>query len=259
MSVKGEQQKRMEAHVTALFRHYGPQHWWPGRDRFEVIAGAILTQQTTWNQAEAAIRNLRGAGVMSVRGLRGTPLRRLEALLRPSGYYRQKARTLRRFVKRLDRKHGGSLSRLFRLPTEKLREELLSVKGIGEETADAILAYAGGRPVFVVDAYARRILTRHGLVRARSRAQGDAQIRTLVDAARRAMRTPPEGRGGGGPRHPASRMSRKQVSAEARAYQELHAMVVRVGVEHCRRRPQCGGCPLARWRPRRNAKPKGHV
>src|SRR5579862_781390 len=160
--------KKKEAEILRyygeLFRAWGPQHWWPAETRFEVIVGAYLTQNTAWTNVELALANLRQARLLSVDGIRKVPARKLERLIRSSGYFRQKAARLKRFVAFLDEKYTGSLDKLFSQPTETLREELLTLNGIGPETADSILLYAGNHPVFVVDAYTRRILERHEVV-----------------------------------------------------------------------------------------------
>src|SRR5436190_12618220 len=157
-------------HVLAIYsslsRAWGPQHWWPARTRFEVIVGAYLTQNTNWTNVETALNKLRSARVLRIAGIRKIPIRRLEKLVRSSGYFRQKARRLKLFVAFLDRTYGGSLKKMFAQPPAKLREELLALEGVGPETADSILLYAGQHPVFVVDAYTRRISERHGLMQA---------------------------------------------------------------------------------------------
>ena len=144
----------------------GAQHWWPAASAFEVVAGAYLTQNTAWANVERAIANLRESGVLSIAGIRETPAEELERLVRPAGYFRQKAARLKRFVEYLDARHGGSLETMFSTPLPELRQELLSLNGIGPETADSILLYAACSEVFVVDAYTRRIWQRHGLARA---------------------------------------------------------------------------------------------
>ena len=149
-----------------LHRRYGPQRWWPARSRFEVVVGAILTQNAAWRNAERAIARLRAAGALDLRGVLALSPARLAALLRPSGTFRVKARRLRAFARHVARRHGGRLGRLLALPLPALRAELRGIAGIGPETADAIALYAAGRPIFVVDAYTRRILARHRLVAA---------------------------------------------------------------------------------------------
>src|SRR5215467_5184905 len=160
--------EQIRDYYSVLFEAWGPQHWWPGQSRFEVIVGAYLTQNTSWTNVEKAIRSLRRAGVLSVDGIRRTPRARLEKLIRSAGYFRQKTERLKAFVRFLDEGHRGSLARMFAQPTARLREELLALKGVGPETADSILLYAGNHAVFVVDAYTRRILERHGIVGSRA-------------------------------------------------------------------------------------------
>ncbi|MBD3236972.1 MAG: endonuclease III domain-containing protein [Candidatus Eisenbacteria bacterium] len=188
--------------------------WWPGRTRIEVIVGAILTQNTAWSNVERAIARLRAARLLSVAGLRRATDPQLEAAIRPSGYFRQKRRKLRAFLALLDRAYGGSLARMARAPTAALRAELLATWGIGPETADSILLYAFGRPVFVVDAYTERIAMRHGWI------------------------------------HPPRRYDRLQalftrhLPTDADLYNDYHAQLVWVGKHHCRPQPRCHDCPL---------------
>src|SRR6058998_335077 len=158
-----DEEEQIRAYYYTLFQAWGRQQWWPARTRFEVIVGAYLTQNTAWTNVEIALRSMRAAGVLNLKGVRSVSLPQLESLIRSSGYFRQKARRLKTFVAFLDAYYGGSLNRMFAQPTEKLREELLGLNGVGPETADSILLYAGQHPVFVVDAYTRRILDRHSL------------------------------------------------------------------------------------------------
>src|ERR1700682_2296107 len=160
------QGEQLIAYYQALFRAWGRQQWWPAHTRFEVIVGAYLTQNTAWTNVEIALRSMRAAGVLNLKGVRSISLPQLETLIRSSGYFRQKARRLKTFVAFLDAHYCGSLNRMFAQPTEKLRGELLELNGVGPETADSILLYAGQHPVFVVDAYTRRILDRHGILEA---------------------------------------------------------------------------------------------
>src|SRR3954471_15726283 len=157
-------EQNVAAIYSTLARAWGRQHWWPAKTRFEVIVGAYLTQNTSWRNVEMAMRQLRAARVLTVEGIRNVSIPRLERLIRSSGYFRQKARNLKTFVKFVDQKYGGSLTKMFARPTKKLREELLSLNGVGPETADSILLYAGQHPVFVVDAYTRRLAIRHGIL-----------------------------------------------------------------------------------------------
>src|ERR671922_162612 len=136
-------EEQIRAYYHALLGAWGKQHWWPARSRFEVIVGAYLTQNTAWTNVEQAMRRLRAAGLLNLRGIRSVPLPELESLVRSAGYFRQKAARLKTFVAFLDQHYGGSLNRMFAQPTEKLREQLLALNGIGPETADSILLYAG--------------------------------------------------------------------------------------------------------------------
>src|SRR5882762_2486596 len=150
----------LRTYYDALFAAHGPQHWWPGRTAFEVIVGAILTQNTSWSNVEIAIRNLRRERLLTPGAIERASLPRLAKFIRSSGYFRQKAKKLKCFVRFLRSEYEGSLNRMFRTPTEVLRKKLLNVHGIGPETADAILLYAAKHPVFVVDAHTRRMLER---------------------------------------------------------------------------------------------------
>lgn len=150
--------------LRVLSDAWGPQHWWPAQSRFEVIVGAYLTQNTAWTNVERAMANLRRARVLSVKGIREIPIAELEALIRSAGYFRQKSQRLKTFVSYLDTNCRGSLDCMFAQPTQKLRHELLALNGVGPETADSILLYAGNHPVFVVDAYTRRIVDRHAIL-----------------------------------------------------------------------------------------------
>jgi endonuclease-3 related protein len=237
----------LRAYYRTLLRAWGPQNWWPARHRFEVIAGAFLTQNTAWGNVERALDNLRRARCLSAASIRRVPLPRLERLVRPAGYFRQKARRLKGFVAWLDARHGGSLERMFALPTDELRAELLALNGVGPETADSILLYAGGHPVFVVDAYTRRILDRHRILP--FNAPYDEIRHTFERALRRASEPRRLGRN---PRHPVSRMSAAKLSPAARRYNEMHALLVAVGHQYCRKsEARCEHCPLAPFLPGR--------
>lgn len=205
----------LRRYYERLLRAFGPQGWWPARTRLEVILGAILTQNTTWNNAARAVAQLRERGLLSLKRLRSLAEADLQSLIRPAGFFVQKSRAIRGFVAWLDAAHGGSLDRMFAMPTERLRAALLELGGIGPETADAILLYAGGKPVFVSDAYTRRILARHGLLR-ESSTYGQAQ--TFIHT---------------------------NLERDAAVYNEFHALLVEVGKRYCRRtRTECGACPL---------------
>jgi endonuclease-3 related protein len=177
-------EESLRAYYSTLFRAWGRQHWWPARTRFEVIVGAYLTQNTAWTNVEGALRHLCAAKALSMRGIRSIPLPQLESLIRSAGYFRQKARRLKIFVDFVDQRYGGSLHRMFAQPTDRLRRELLALDGVGPETADSILLYAGQHPVFVVDAYTRRILDRHGIAAANAKYE---ELRALFEQALRGV------------------------------------------------------------------------
>lgn len=207
-----------------LFAAWGPQSWWPARSRFEMMTGAILTQNTAWTNVEKAIARLRRARALSPRALLAMPEHELAERIRPAGYFNVKARRLRHFAAWLVEHHGGDIDRMFRADTATLRRELLAVHGIGKETADSILLYAGHRPVFVVDAYTRRFLSRHRWIRATADYDAIAErfhahFRGLEDRPRAAL------------------------------FNEYHALIVALAKKHCRSRARCEGCPLAPWLP----------
>jgi endonuclease-3 related protein len=207
-------------YFQTLSQHLGPLHWWPARTPFEVIVGAILVQNTAWSNVQRAIGNLRRARLLTPRAIERVSTARLERLVRPSGYFRQKAKKLKVFARFLRREYGGSLARMFRAPTSELRLKLLAVYGIGPETADSILLYAGGHAIFVVDAYTHRILGRHGLTQPGLGQSGPDYegVRGIVEAS---------------------------LPHDANVYNEFHAQLVHVGKHWCRpRQPRCHECPL---------------
>lgn len=206
-----------------LLAAFGPQHWWPGETPFEVMVGAVLTQNTAWSNVERAIANLKGADALSVPAILGLEDAALAALIRPAGYFNVKARRLKALAEFLDRAGvAGDPARLAEgADPAALRQRLLGVHGIGEETADSILLYALGLPSFVVDAYTRRIFTRLGLIR-------------------------------GGERYgPQRRLFMDRLPADAALYNEYHALIVALGKDCCRPRPRCPACPLLDGCPRR--------
>jgi endonuclease-3 related protein len=239
---------KVVAYYKALVSRWGPQNWWPAQSRFEVVVGAYLTQNTNWRNVEKAMVNLRRERVLRVEDMRKLALSRLEELVRPSGYFRQKARKLKTFLAFLDEQYDGSLDRMFSRPTEELRAGLLALNGVGPETADSILLYAGNHPVFVVDAYTRRVLERHEIIGPKT---GYEEIRLLVEQAigeaelESLNALPP----GVDPRHPASRMSRASRSQLVQHFNEFHALIVRVGSQYCSKTAKCEGCPLQRFLP----------
>ncbi len=243
------------AYADTLLAAYGPQNWWPARTRFEVIVGAFLTQNTSWTNVEHAMKNLRCARVLNLAAIRNISVGDLELLIRPSGYFRQKARNIKGLVEFIDQRHGGSLPRMFARPTRDLRAELLDLNGIGPETADSILLYAGNHPAFVVDVYTRRILARHHIM------AYDAPYERMRELVEKSLVRHPNNLGYGKvsaplPKRPPhkknyapSPVSRARRSSLVQGYNELHALIVRVGSSHCRKQAQCDGCPLQPYLP----------
>ncbi len=197
-----------------LYAAYGPRHWWPGDTVFEVMVGAILTQNTSWRNVEKAIQNLKKEGVLNPKKM--VHLRRadLASLIRPSGYFRIKADRLKNFLAFFFEAYGGSFRKMGREETEVLRKGLLSIRGIGPETADSMLLYGLQKPVFVVDAYTRRILSRHGIVGQKASYEEIQQL--FMD----------------------------HLPSDEKLFNEYHALLVHLGKEVCRKAPKCGLCPL---------------
>ena len=205
----------LTSYYHTLYESLGPQSWWPAKTPFEVVVGAILTQNTNWTNVERAIANLRREHLLSPRAMERVSPAHLASLIRSSGYFRQKAKKLKAFVRFLREEYSGSLKRMFQTPTAELREKLLAVHGIGPETADSILLYAGGKEIFVVDAYTKRILSRHGWVGDKATYE---EMRTLVES---------------------------HLPRDVSRYNEFHALLVNVGKNWCRPRdPRCSECPL---------------
>jgi len=265
MREKKTEAEKLRRIFRVLQAALGPQHWWPAASAFEMVVGAYLTQNTAWTNVELAMGNLRAAGVLTVSGIDALALEELERLVRPAGYFRQKAARLKAFVAHLNAHYGGSLEAMLRRPLAELREELLGLAGIGPETADAILLYAANREVFVVDAYTRRILQRHGLAPAGT---GYEEIRAAVEAAlgeagiggqepeaqgqesrRRMGHTErPSERHTGHQRptpHAPSALSAGERSEIAQRYNEFHALLVQTAKHYCvKGEPRCQSCPL---------------
>ena len=210
----------LDRYYHRLLDHLGPQGWWPARTRLEVIVGAILVQNTGWENARQALARLRKAGLLSLHRLRAVSQSELEEHIRPAGFFRQKARTLTGFLGWLDGAYQGSLGRLFATPAAQLRPELLKLKGVGPETADAILLYAGSRPVFVADAYTRRVIVRHRLLPA------DADYASAQEFLHR------------------------HLPSDQALFNEFHALLVEVGKRYCKTHaPDCERCPLKEFLP----------
>lgn len=236
-------EQRIAAIYSILARAWGRQHWWPAQSRFEMIVGAFLTQNTSWSNVELAMRKLRAEGVLSLAGIRNTPIRKLESLVRSSGYFRQKAARLKHFVKFLDENYHGSLTKMFAQPTTVLREQLLELNGVGPETADSILLYAGQHPVFVVDAYTRRIAARHAILPPNAPYE---DVRLLFERSLSQVEPIAECDGqSGGACHPPSRVSKMRRSPLAQTFNEMHGLLVGVGKQYClKSAPHCDACPL---------------
>ncbi len=199
-----------------LLARFGPQHWWPGETPFEVMVGAVLTQNTAWSNVEKAIANLKGQGLLDPARLFALPPLLLAEQIRPCGYFNLKAARLHNLLSLIAGRFDGDLDRFFATPLASLRQQLLEVKGIGPETADSILLYAAGKPIFVVDAYTHRLLSRHGLI-----AEEEADY------------------------HQIQALFMDALPADVALFNEYHALIVRVGKEYCKKTgPRCGECPL---------------
>jgi endonuclease-3 related protein len=216
---RGSSKASLPAIYQLLYKRYGPQHWWPAETPLEMIIGAILTQSAAWTNVEKAINNLKANGSLSVEWLRSLSQDELARLIRPSGYYNVKARKIRAFVDWLVERYGGELDRLFALDSAELRNELLSVHGVGEETADSIILYAAHRPIFVIDAYTRRIIARLGLA---PRDESYAAYQALFV---------------------------NSLPHDGALFNEYHALLVQHGKTVCRKNPLCAGCCLSRLCP----------
>lgn len=197
-----------------LYSYFGPQYWWPANSAFEVVIGAILTQNTAWTNVEKAIICLKRKGLINPRRLYRTDIKTLGRLIRPCGYYNVKAGRIKNFLEVLFADFKGKLSSMFSLRCKCLREELLKIKGIGPETADSILLYAAKKPVFVVDAYTRRFLFRHKLIKKEANYR---QIQSLFE---------------------------ESLPRSSKVFNEYHALIVRLGKQFCRKKPLCHICPL---------------
>ena len=198
-----------------LYSYFGPQHWWPADSPFEVMVGAILTQNTNWANVEKAINNLKKNKLLTLEALYKLPDKRLASLIRPSGYYNIKAKRLKEFLAFLFKAYQGSLKKISKVDTLTLRSLLLSVKGVGPETADSILLYALNKPVFVVDAYTKRILSRHSLLKEDS-SYAEAQ-----------------------------NLFMQNLKNDVKLFNEYHALLVKLGKEFClKAKPKCEICPL---------------
>ncbi|MBU6392505.1 MAG: endonuclease III domain-containing protein [Planctomycetota bacterium] len=197
-----------------MFDALGPQQWWPGETPFEIIIGAILTQNTNWSNVEKAIKNLKMARRLSPKRIYELALPELAQLIRPSGFFNVKSKRVKTFIHWLFSKHEGKLSGMFSQDFQMLRSELLAVKGIGPETADSILLYAGNIPTFVVDAYTHRIFSRHGLIPEESTYD---EIKSFFE---------------------------ENLPKDVKLFNEYHALLVTIGKTFCKPKKLCEQCPL---------------
>jgi len=197
-----------------LFKSFGKQYWWPGDTGFEVVIGAILTQNTNWSNVEKAIKNMKAAKIFTPKKLYEIDQDKLAELIRPSGYFNVKAKRLKHFIEWLFLNYNGSLSKLFKLNFATLRGQLISVNGIGRETADSIILYAAEKPTFVVDAYTKRVLVRHGVI------TEDYDYDAIKE------------------------VFENNLPKEVPLYNEYHALIVMVGTHYCKPKMQCEECPL---------------
>ncbi len=197
-----------------LLEHYGPRNWWPAETELEMMVGAILTQNTNWKNVEKAIENLKKTNLISLKALSSVTISELAQEIRPAGYYNIKAKRLKNLINFIDQHYNGNMSKLLEDETQALRQGLLSVNGIGPETADSILLYAANRPIFVIDAYTHRILNRHGMTEDQS---------TYQELQEQFM---------------------DNLSEDSSLFNEFHALIVEAGKDFCRKKPLCEGCPL---------------
>ncbi len=205
---------------NVLQNRFGHRNWWPGDSKLEIILGAILTQNTNWKNVEKALQNLKSKRVLSYKALSKLPQEELAELIRPSGYYNQKAIKIKNFLRFLHKEYKGSLTKMFQEPTESLRPKLLAIKGIGPETADSILLYAGDHLSFVIDLYTYRVMTRHHWAEEEIDYHG---LQELFEDA---------------------------IPKELNLYQDFHAQIVAVGHNYCRKTPKCDACPLVEYLPK---------
>jgi len=197
-----------------LYRTFGPQHWWPGDSPFEIAIGAILTQNTNWGNVEKAIENLKRVKTLNAKSIQDMRAERLASLIKPAGYFNIKAKRLKAFIYFLLNEYHGSMKRMRDVEMRTLRTKLLEIHGIGPETADSILLYALEKPVFVIDAYTKRVLSRHGIM---EHTKPYEEFQDLFHST---------------------------LKKDLRLFNEYHALFVRLGKTYCRKNPRCEDCPL---------------
>jgi endonuclease-3 related protein len=197
-----------------LYRAFGPQHWWPGETPFEIAVGAILTQNTNWGNVEKAIENLKRKRALNAKTIHDMKMDRLALLIKPAGYFNVKAKRLKAFISFLMNEYHGSMRRMKDEETQALRKNLIQIHGIGSETADSVLLYALEKPVFIIDAYTRRVLSRHGIM---EHERSYEEFQELFNSS---------------------------LKSNIKLFNEYHALFVKVGKTYCRKKPRCSGCPL---------------
>jgi endonuclease-3 related protein len=217
VNLSGSTGKRLLEMFNLMLKDFGPQHWWPGETKLEIMVGAILTQNTNWNNVEKAIKNLKANKLLSIDALHFISASSLAENIRPAGYYNIKAARLKNLINFIMENFNGDIPLFLGRGTDELRRDLISINGIGPETADSILLYAANQPVFVVDTYTHRILNRHGLVDDHT---------TYFDL---------------------QELFTDRLPEDTELFKEFHALIVRTGKEHCHRKPRCDACPLERW------------
>jgi endonuclease-3 related protein len=213
-AVAGRINQVLREMFDTLYAALGAQNWWPAETELEMMVGAILTQNTNWNNVEKAIENLRNRDLLSVAGLRDIPISLLAEHIRPAGYYNIKAGRLKNLIGLIETEHGGDINAFLSLDADTLRAELLSVRGIGRETADSIILYGAGKPLFVIDTYTYRILARHGIIQEEA---GYDELQSLF---------------------------MDNLPHDVELFKEFHALIVKTGKLYCRKRPLCPPCPL---------------
>jgi len=221
LKTKKNHKKFLNKIYHTLFKTFGPQHWWPGKTPFEIAVGAILTQNTNWGNVEKAINNLKRQKALNAKTLQKMAGEKLALLIKPAGYYNIKTRRLKEFLNFLVNHYKGSMEKMKSEDTQLLRKKLLSINGIGPETADSILLYALGKPVFVIDAYTKRVLVRHKFI------PEDAPYHELQEIFHKNL-----------PQDTASESSRTDL------FNEYHALFVKLGKDFCKTKPKCESCPL---------------
>ena len=209
--------RKLKELYDLLFNHFGPQYWWPAENELEMMVGAILTQNTNWNNVEKAISNLKKENLLSIDSLQSLSIKKLAETIRPAGYFNIKAARLKNLINFITERYNGDMELLLKEDTYKLRNGLLGVKGVGPETADSIILYGARRPLFVVDNYTYRVLNSHQMVDDQA---GYYEIQELL-------------------------MDNLHNNVEF--FNEFHALLVQTGKNYCRKKPSCGLCPLEKW------------